>query len=98
MPAGKLAGFFMRWTELLADKLNRGDSLDSSLAELRRQGAGMLDAVKAVREAKAVPLAEAKRLVLGSPAWQEFQGPHEQLTADILAVLDEIEAQGRSNT
>lgn len=58
--------------ESLADEL-RGPTavFDACLAGLRARGAGILECVKRVRQARGCPLGEATAAVVNSPAWAD---------------------------
>ena len=73
---------------LLRELLDRGVSLDAALAAVRRRGASPIESIKAVREVRAVSLGEAKELVAGSPAWDDYREAHDRLVAEILAALE----------
>lgn len=82
-----------RATESLAEKLALGSSFEHALAGLREEGASPIEVIKAIREVKAVSLAEAKVLFSQSPAWRKEVEAADRLHAEIVAALGKEQGQ-----
>ena len=61
------------YAALLREALRRGYSLEPTLAALREQGASLIESIKVVREVTGMSLAEAKKAVTDSHAWDEIE-------------------------
>ena len=70
--------------------MHQGHPVDVALAALREQGASLIDSIKAVREVFGVSLAEAKRIVFASTAWDDIRESHVKFVDEL---ADAIEAK-----
>jgi len=76
------------YTSLLRAAVSQGHPIDLVLATLREQGASPIDSIKAVREVSGVSLAEAKRIVSGSPTWDDIRESHAKFANELLDWLE----------
>ena len=75
----------------LRELLGGGASLDTALGELRANGASIVECIISVRTVRGCDLAEAKRVVHGSSAWEDVTAQHEQFHAELEAAAREYE-------
>jgi hypothetical protein len=73
------------YTALLRASLQRGNSLDAALDEIKQQGARLGDLIQAVQEVKAVSRQDAIFVVLSSPICRDFRDEIDRMSAKILA-------------
>jgi ribosomal protein L7/L12 len=78
------------YVTLLRAAVLQGHPIDVSLAALREQGASPIDSIKAVREVTGVSLADAKRVVSESTAWDDIRESHAKFVHEL---VDAIEAE-----
>lgn len=72
-----------------------GSSLDEILAHLRGEGHSVIGSIRVVRQTHGLSLAQAKWLVLNSPAWADHKAPHDAFVGELLHALgDEVEILG----
>ena len=78
----------------LRELLGSGASLDTALSQLRASGASIVESIISVRSVRRCDLAEAKRLVHLSRAWEDVRGLNDQLHAELEAAANEYERDG----
>ncbi|MGN9814477.1 hypothetical protein ACTMUQ_03900 [Streptomyces sp. SD11] len=72
-----------------AAALRDGKSLDEVLTDLRSQGFGVIDSIKAVRRLRSCSLAEAKQIVHFSEAWKDMRETHDAFHGDLARKAEE---------
>jgi hypothetical protein len=78
----------------LRELLGSGASLDTALSQLRASGASIVESIVSVRSVRRCDLAEAKRLVHLSPAWEDVRVLNDQFHAELEAAAREYERDG----
>jgi len=63
------------YSKSLRRKLADGKTLDNALAELRADGASIIECIGAVKKIRGCELGEAKKIVNLSPAWADVTEP-----------------------
>jgi hypothetical protein len=77
------------YSKQLRRKLADGKILDQALAELRSEGASILQCIAAVENVQRCGLAEAKRLVHFSPVWADMREANENFHAELEQIAKE---------
>jgi ribosomal protein L7/L12 len=75
---------------VVRERLDAGDELESVIATLRADGLTEIPCIRVIREALGVDLAEAKRLVMYSPAFADRREATEALQESLVGALREI--------
>lgn len=70
-----------------------GKDLDETLAELRSQGASIIDSLNIVIEVEQVGLGEAKAIVDASPTWADMRPSNRELREAAIKVMDDAEGE-----
>ena len=70
-----------------------GDDLDVVLAQLRSEGASMVDCVKAVMEGEGIGLGEAKLLVDASPVFADRRSGNERLRDEVMHFFESVDRE-----
>ena len=77
------------FSEELKRFLYAGESLDGALDGIRSNGASIVESIKAVCVVRACGLAEAKLLVVNSPAWADMKDKNEKFHEEIERAIKE---------
>jgi ribosomal protein L7/L12 len=64
--------------ECLAD-LRKDSPVDEVLLKLRNRGLSKIESIQALMIIRPMSLADAKRIVHGSPAWEDVRQDHDQM-------------------
>jgi hypothetical protein len=83
----------MTYTDTLRRMREGGSDLDAALAQLRGDGASMIDCVKAVTEGERIALGEAKVLVDASPVFADRRRGNERLRDEVVDVFKSLDRE-----
>jgi ribosomal protein L7/L12 len=75
------------FTDVLMSHRDAGLSLEDALTQLRAQGATPMEAIKAIRAAEGVSLAQAKTIFSSSAAWAREVEASRPLQEEAIAIL-----------
>lgn len=70
-----------------------GGTTEHALAEIRRQGGHILDAVKALRSADGTDLGVLKQMLDASPAWADHRDSNRRLRQTVIEHLETLERE-----
>ena len=82
-----------RFVQPFRRKLAEGRTTDEALAELRAEGASIIECIVAVRSFRRCELVEAKTLVHSSAAWADVKAMNEKFQADLEQAVEFLETE-----